>query len=253
MSDKAVISLDVEQQIATIEFYHPKGNSLPSDMLAELSETITDTGRREDVKVIILQSAGDGAFCAGASFDELIKIEDYNEGKQFFMGFARVINAMRKVPVFVLSRIHGKTVGGGVGLAAASDYALASDEAAVKLSELAIGIGPFVIEPAVQRKIGTSAFTQLAIKASDWFDADWAHRNGLFAEVYTDRDTLDQNTRALAEELAGYSSAAMQELKSVFWEGTEHWDQLLEQRAEISGRLVVSHYTRNFIKKFKER
>lgn len=252
MPEQGTITTDITDNIATIEFHHPKGNSLPGTMLRELAVTVTETGNNPDAKVIVLRSKGDGAFCAGASFDELMAINNLEEGKEFFMGFALVINAMRKCPKFILVRVQGKSVGGGVGLISAGDYAMAHRSASVKLSELALGIGPFVVGPAVQRKIGPSAFSTLAIDASAWNDADWAREKGLYAEVCETHGELDHKIDDLAGQLSDYSPEAMKELKKIFWKSTDHWDSLLEQRAEISGRLVLSDYTRSFIENFKK-
>lgn len=247
------VSSAIDHGIATIEFYHPASNSLPGAILNDLAKTINDIGIDERVKVIILRSAGDRAFCAGASFDELISITNEEEGKKFFSGFANVINAMRKCHKFIIGRIHGKAVGGGVGLAAAVDYAIATEEASVKLSELAVGIGPFVVGPAVERKVGLSCFSQLAIDATEWRSAEWAKKHGLYAELHSNTDQLDQGVNSLAERLAHSSPEAMAQLKKIFWQGTEHWDVLLAERASVSGRLVLSDFTRNAINKFKSR
>lgn len=252
MSKNGSITKDTTNNIATITFHHPKGNSLPGKMLRKLAQTITDAGKDEDARVIVLKSEGDGAFCGGAYFDELLEISNYQEGKQFFMGFALVINAMRKCPKFVIVRVQGKAVGGGVGIAAAADHTLAHTSADVKLSELAIGIGPFVVGPAVRRKIGENNFSTLAIDATQWYDANWAHKKGLYAHIFDTHEELDSAVDKLSVELSKSSPEAMQELKKVFWKGTDHWDTLLAQRAEISGRLVLSDFTRNFIENFKQ-
>lgn len=240
-----------EHCITTIEFFHPQSNSLPGKVLEDLAREIHSAGMDEDTKVIILRSAGDGAFCAGASFDELIAIQNETEGLKFFSGFAHVINVMRKSKKLIIGRIHGKCVGGGVGLAAAVDYAIAVDKAEIKLSELAVGIGPFVVGPAIERKIGASAFSQLAIDASLWRNAEWAKHKGLFAEVHSSVENMDESIYRLATSLAHSSSAAMVEMKKIFWKGTEQWDELLKERAAISGRLVLSDFTKNAINKFK--
>ncbi len=252
MSYNGTIATNISNNIATIEFHHPKGNSLPGNMLRELAESIKDAGQNSNVRVIVLKSKGDGTFCAGASFDELIAIENFEEGKHFFMGFSLVLNAMRKCPNLIIVSVQGKAVGGGVGLASAGDYVIAHESASIKLSELALGIGPFVVGPAVQRKIGPSAFSTLAIDAGNWYTAEWAREKGLFAKVCTSRDELDKEVDILAEQLAGYSPEAMKELKNIFWRSTDHWDSLLEERAEISGKLVLSKYTREFIEEFKK-
>lgn len=246
------IETTVKDGIGTITFHHPKSNSLPSKVLKQLAETITDFGNQADVRVIVLQSEGNGAFCAGASFDELLTLEEFTTAKEFFMGFARVINAIRKVPKFVVGRVQGKAVGGGVGVACAVDYCLATDTASVKLSELAVGIGPFVVGPAVERKVGTSAFNALAIDATRWRTATWAKEKGMFMDIYSSVSELDQAVSALAERLAKSSPDAMQELKRVMWSGTENWDILLEQRAEISGRLILTDFAKQTIQQFKQ-
>ncbi|MCB0698728.1 MAG: enoyl-CoA hydratase/isomerase family protein [Chitinophagales bacterium] len=248
---EAYVSSNIENGIGTIEFFHPASNSLPGAILNKLAETITEVGNNADAKVIIVKSAGDRAFCAGASFDELIAIKDAAGGLEFFSGFAKVINAMRKCPKFIIGRIHGKAVGGGVGLAASVDYAFATEYASVKLSELAIGIGPFVVGPAVERKMGLSAFSILATDATEWRSAEWAKERGLYSEVYSSTDNMDEAIMTLAKTLSNSSPEAMAELKQVYWQGTEHWDDLLVERAAISGRLVLSDFTINAINKFK--
>ena len=248
-----VNSLTDEKGITTITFYHPAHNSLPSNLLLQLTEAIENAGNNIDTRVIILKSAGDRTFCAGASFDELLQIKDKNTGTVFFSGFANVINACRKAKKIILARVQGKAVGGGVGLAAAADYCLAADAAAVKLSELAIGIGPFVISPAVVRKIGMPAFSQLTIRATDFQTAQWAKVNGLYNEVYTDIDALDTAVAGLAEKLAAYHPGALTGLKQILWEGTGNWDTLLAERAAISGELVLSDFTQNALLEFKNK
>ncbi|MCE2845432.1 MAG: enoyl-CoA hydratase/isomerase family protein [Sphingobacteriales bacterium] len=237
--------------ISTIVFQHPQSNSLPGTLLRELATAVEDAGNHAGSSVIVLKSEGEKAFCAGASFDELVSIDSIDKGTYFFSGFAGVINAMRKAPKFIIARVQGKAVGGGVGLAAAADYTLAHESASVKLSELAVGIGPFVVGPAVERKIGVSAFSQLTIAASDWKDAHWAREKGLYTELFPDLNALDQRVNALSKTLAASNPEAMMMLKRVMWEGTDHWDQLLAERAGMSGKLVLSEFTRNAIASFK--
>jgi methylglutaconyl-CoA hydratase len=245
------VSVETHKGITTIEFFHPQSNSLPHRLLDELANEIHDAGTDRETKVIILRSGGEKAFCAGASFNELSQIETEKKGFEFFSGFANVINAMRKCPKLIIGRIHGKCVGGGVGLAAAVDYAIAVEGADIKLSELAIGIGPFVVGPAVQRKLGLSCFSQLAIDASMWRNADWARRKGLYSELHSSVENMDESIQRLANQLSHSSSEAMSELKKIFWQGTDNWDELLCARAEISGRLVLSNFTKEAIGKFK--
>tara|TARA_R110001632_G_scaffold1883_1_gene8358 strand:+ start:21096 stop:21848 length:753 start_codon:yes stop_codon:yes gene_type:complete len=250
MSDPYV-KQTIEKEVAYIEFFHPAHNSLPGNILAELAQTITDAGKNNDVKVIVLKSGGDRTFCAGASFNELININDEATGKVFFSGFANVINAMRKCPKFIIGRIQGKTVGGGVGLAASTDYCMATKFAAIKLSELNIGIGPFVVGPAIERKMGLSAMTQIAIDANTFYPAEWAKQKGLFTQVYENPEELDAAVKATAEHLCTYNTEAMTEMKKVFWKGTDDWDSLLSERAKTSGRLVLSNFTKEKLKGFK--
>ena len=251
MSENGTATTATDHGIATVTFFHPQSNSLPGTLLRKLASEIEAAGKNPEAKVIILKSEGDKAFCAGASFDELMSIQNLEEGKNFFSGFATVINAMRNAPKFVITRVQGKAVGGGVGLASAADYTLATEAASVKLSELAVGIGPFVVGPAVERKIGSAAFSQLSMDAAEWRTAKWAKEKGLYAEIFSSAPELDQAVNLLAGKLASSNPEAMSELKKVFWKGTEHWDQLLTERAEISGRLVLSEFTRNAIAKFK--
>lgn len=244
------VTVTIINEIATISFYHPAQNSLPAKLLDELVSAIKEASDNARVHVIVLKSEGERTFCAGASFDELLQIKDEEAGAVFFSGFAKVINACRKSQKIIIGRVQGKAVGGGVGLAAATDYCLATEAASVKLSELAIGIGPFVISPAVVRKIGLPAFSQLTIRASDFQPAQWAKQNGLYNEIYPDIKSLDEAVSALAVKLASYHPEALTGLKQILWEGTENWDELLAGRAAISGKLVLSEFTQQALKNF---
>ena len=242
-----------EEGIATVEFGHPLSNSLPGKILNKLAESISELSEHDAVKVIILKSSGDRAFCAGASFDELLSIENFDQGRIFFSGFAKVINACRKCKKLIIGRVQGKAVGGGVGIAAAVDYCFATSRSEVKLSELAVGIGPFVVGPAVERKIGLSAMSQLTINATAFLPASWAKEKGLFMEIFNDVAEMDEHIHVLASTLSRSNPEAMQELKSIFWAGTEHWDKLLLERAEMSGKLVLSDFSKKAIEKFKKK
>lgn len=246
------VDVNINEYIAYVRFHHPKKNSLPGDLLRNIADEINKLATNKDARVIVIESKEDGPFCAGASFDELASIQDFEKGKHFFMGFAHVILAMKKCPQFTIVRVQGKAVGGGVGVIAAGDYCLAVDRASVKLSELALGIGPFVVGPAVERKLGKSAFSDLSIDTG-WRDALWAKQNGLYADTYENVEKLDQAVSKLAKQLAKSSPEAMLALKKVLWEGTENWDELLEKRAEISGKLVLSDFTKNAIASFKKK
>lgn len=247
------VNTSIENGLATIEFFHPMSNSLPGKLLAKLADSITEAGNNEEVKVILLKSEGERAFCAGASFDELTSIEDFETGKKFFSGFANVINAMRKCPKLIIGRVQGKAVGGGVGLASSVDYCFATKHAAVKLSELAVGIGPFVVGPAVERKLGLSGMSELAINATEWRDAQWAENRGLYNHTFDTAEEMDEAIEKLVAKLRNSNPDAMESLKKVFWRGTDDWDQLLIERAELSGRMVLSDFTKNAIAAFKSK
>ncbi len=251
MSTEGYVKSSINNGIATITFFHPRSNSLPGVVLRAMAEAIEEAGRDESAKVIVLRSEGEKSFCAGASFDELVAVSSFDEGRNFFSGFAMVINAIRKAPKFVIARVQGKAVGGGVGIACAADYTLAHASADVKLSELAVGIGPFVVGPAVERKVGKSAFATMAINATEWRNSEWAKKHGMFADLYDSMDSLDDAVAKLARTLADSSPEAMRRLKEVLWEGTSDWESLLMTRAEISGTLVLSEFTRDAIAKFK--
>jgi methylglutaconyl-CoA hydratase len=248
---KPYVKKDIKNKIATIEFFHPAHNSLPSDILAELASTITEAGKDDEVLVLILKSGGNRTFCAGASFKELISINDEVSGETFFSGFANVINAMRKCPKFIIGRVQGKTVGGGVGLASAMDYCMATQHSAIKLSELNLGIGPFVIGPAVERKLGVSGMSQIAIDANSFYSAEWANQKGLFAKVFDTTEELDLAVEEFAKNVCEYNPEAVKQMKQMFWRGTEDWDELLLERAKISGKLVLSSFTKEKLKRFE--
>ena len=248
---KSYAKQTVVNNISFIEFYHPSHNSLPGDILHNLVELIKNAGDNEDVKVIVLKSGGERTFCAGASFTELVTISDEKSGMIFFSGFAKLINAMRTCPKFIIGRIQGKTVGGGLGIVAASDYCLATKHAEIKLSELNIGIGPFVIGPVIERKIGLSLLSQISLNPKKFYSALWAEKYGLYSEVFENTSELDKAVMTFAEELCSYNPEAMKEMKKSFWRGTDHWDKLLNEQAKISGRLVLSSFTKNELSKFK--
>lgn len=242
------VTTSLHKGIATINFFHPAHNSLPGYLLADLAKQIKVAGDSDDVHFIVLRSGGDRTFCAGASFDELMEIRNPEDGKKFFLGFANVINAIRTCPKMVIGRVQGKSIGGGVGIAAATDYCMASQYASVKLSELALGIGPFVVGPAIERKIGLAALSQLAINATEWQTAAWAKDKGLYNEVFDSVDQLDKYMDHFSDKLLASSQLALRSLKQILWSGTEHWDQLLDERAAISGRLVITAAAQQAIK-----
>ena len=242
----------IKNNIAIVEFGHPASNSFPSELLNRLASLLNDLSYNDNVNVIVMRSEGERTFCAGASFDELIAITNLSEGKVFFSGFANVINAMRSCSKLIIGRVQGKAVGGGVGLASACDYVLAAEAASIKLSELSIGIGPFVIAPALERKMGTSALSELTIAATEWKSAYWAKEKGLYAKVLESIEDLDKEVDFLANKLASYNPEALKNMKKTFWTGTEHWDELLIERAEMSGKLVLSEFTKNALNQLKK-
>jgi len=250
--DEEYVKTVTHKGITTIEFFHPKGNSLPGKILADLTKKFQQAGIHEETKVIILRSAGDKSFCGGASFDELLAIKTEADGLQFFSGFSNLINAMRKCPKLIIARIQGKCVGGGVGLAAAADYCIALNTVEIKLSELALGIGPLVIAPAVERKIGLGAFSALAIDATVWRNSDWAKKKGMFAEVHENIENMEEAIYRLSNHLASSNPEAMAAIKKALWHGTDHWDELLNQRAAMSGRLAMGEYAKKAVERLKE-
>src|SRR6476661_6937379 len=199
--DSGYVKSETHKGVTTIEFFHPQGNSLPSSLLEKLAQQIHSAGVDEDTTVIVIRSAGVTAFCAGASLTELTSITSVTDATEFFTGFAHVINAIRKVPKMVIARIHGRCIGGGVGIAAAADYAIACEGADIKLSELSLGFGPFVVGPVVERKIGTGAFSNLAIDSSMWRNAEWAKRKGLYAELHSSIENMDESISRLSNAL----------------------------------------------------
>jgi len=247
---KGTLHTEINNNIATVTFYHPQSNSLPSELLTRLTDQINTLSQNNQIVAILLKSAGNKVFCAGASFDELLSIKNSQDGKKFFSGFANLINAMRKCSKIIVGRIHGKAVGGGVGIIASCDYAFATTQAFIKLSELAIGIGPFVIEPAVSRKIGKNATIEMTLEPDIWKDVSWAKNKGLYAEIYQNTTILDQQIDLFCSKLASYNPEALYKIKKIIWEGTENWDTLLYQRAAVSGSLVLSDFTKNTLSKF---
>lgn len=247
------VQTNIIGKIATLTFFNPASNSFPSAQLQKLTQSIEELHKNKTVTVVVLQSAGTGTFCAGASFDELLSIKDTVSGSKFFSGFASVIDAIRRSRQIFIGRIHGKTVGGGVGLAAACDYCFATENAAIKLSELAIGIGPFVIEPAVSRKIGKTAFTEMSLAAHEWKTANWAHQHGLYAQLFSSAENMDTELNDFTNRISQYNPEALYEMKKIFWEGTDDWTELLHKRAQISGKLVLSDFTIEALNQFKNK
>lgn len=252
MPNQGSIQTNIRNSVAYLEFYHPSSNSFPSVLLQQLTDEIHALHHNKEVTVVVLQSKGTGAFCAGASFDELLAVNNLIDGTQFFSGFANVINAMRKCSKLIIGRCHGKAVGGGVGLLSACDVVIATENSSIKLSEISIGIGPFVIEPAVSRKIGKVAMSEMTLDPKEWKNAMWAHEKGLFTKIFSTVEQLDTEVQLLAHEWSEYNPEALLEMKKVLWEGTDYWDTLLYERAAISGRLVLSDFTKNALNQFKK-
>jgi methylglutaconyl-CoA hydratase len=251
-TSNGTIQTTIENNIATITFSHPASNSFPSNQLKNLTNELNVLSDNSNVSIIVLKSAGEGAFCAGASFDELLSVSNFEEGKVFFSGFANVINAMRSCSKIIVGRIQGKAVGGGVGLAAACDYTFAVESASIKLSEIAIGIGPFVIEPAVSRKIGKTAMAEMTLTPTQWKTAQWAFGHKLYSQIFASIADMDVALDAFVKQLASYNPEALLEMKKVLWEGTQNWNELLYERAGISGKLVLSDFTKKALEQFKK-
>ena len=247
------LTTTIENKVATVQFGHPASNSFPRQLLDSLTQELNNLSDNSTVSVIVLKSGGTGAFCAGASFDELLAVSNLVEGIHFFSGFAHLINAMRTCSKIIVGRIHGKAVGGGVGIASACDYVFATTEASIKLSELAIGIGPFVIEPAVSRKIGKTAMTEMTLAAHEWKTAEWALEKGLYTKIVQHQVELDIDIAHFTSKLASYNPEALIEMKKIIWEGTQNWDTLLLERAAITGKLVLSNYAKNALEQFKKK
>jgi len=250
-NQKGSLQTVFSNNVATVQFGHPASNSFPRELLNRLTAEINALSLKETISVIVLQSEGTKVFCSGASFDELLQVENEKQGTEFFSGFAHLINAMRNCSKLIIGRVQGKAVGGGVGIIAACDYVLATPESAVKLSELAIGIGPFVIEPAVSRKIGKSAMSEMTLAAHEWKHAEWALENKLFSVLHQ-ADKLDAAVVDFVQKLSSYNPEALFEMKKIIWEGTEHWESLLIERAAITGKLVLSDFSRNALRQFKK-
>ncbi len=251
MEEQGYVKMQVEDGLGIIEFFHPAHNALPGKLLSQLAQAIKEAGVSSEIRVVLLKSGGNRTFCAGASFDELQAIRTPEEGKAFFMGFARVIQACRQCRKIIIGRVQGKAVGGGVGLAAATDYCLATQYAAIRLSELALGIGPFVVGPAIKRKLGLSAFTTLCLQPQQWQSAEWAAQHGLYQTVYPSTEALDEAIAQLAHQLLQYNPDALAHIKEMLWYGTDSWNTLLEKRAEISGALILSDFSRHAIQRIK--
>jgi enoyl-CoA hydratase/carnithine racemase len=244
---QGTITSSVKNTIATVTFQHPSSNAFPASLLQKLVDTLNDLSRDDTVKIVVLKSGGTRAFCAGASFDELLAIKTQEEGTRFFSGFAKLLNAMRTCTKPIIGRIQGKAVGGGVGIIAACDYTFASEKASVKLSELSIGIGPFVIAPAIERKIGVASFAELSLSGT-WHTAEWCLNKGLYTHLFKDTPEMDTALQAFADKLANQSSDALSTMKKVLWENTDHWDTLLYKRAAMSGKLVLRDSTKQILK-----
>lgn len=251
--NSGTLQINHKNNVAEIMFYHPASNSMPSYLLEQLAQEIEKLNKNEDCQILVVKSQGEKTFCAGASFDELLAIETLEQGTYFFSGFAKVINALRKSNKFVIGSIQGKAVGGGVGIISACDYSIATQNASVKLSELSIGIGPFVIEPAVTRKIGLQALSQMTLEAEQWKTAQWALENKLYNKLVDSIENLEIETQKFAQKLASYNPQAIKEMKKVLWQNTQHWETLLFERAQISGNLVLSSFTKKALSQFKNK
>ena len=246
------VTSEIKNNISEITFGTPKSNSLPGEILELLAKTILESGEDQNVKAILLKSEGEKAFCAGASFDELLEIEELEKSKIFFGGFAKVLNAIRSCGKLVIARVQGKTTGGGVGIACAADYCFATKDAAMALTELNLGIGPFVIGPYVERKLGKSAYAAMSIDA-DFRSADWCEKHDVYHSVSENIQMMDEEIDKFLEKLSTRSSDALALIKKVSWEGTEHFEQLMPERILMSASLILEDSAKENIGKIKER
>ncbi|MGB9663666.1 MAG: enoyl-CoA hydratase/isomerase family protein [Ignavibacteria bacterium] len=239
MAENEIVTSEIKDKVCTISFFNPKGNSLSTLHLLRLTKEFNDVNYNENVNVVVLRSGGDGAFCGGASIDELVKFDRFEKAKEFFFAFGKLLLTIIRCQKPVIARVHGKIVGGGIGLVSACDYSIAKKDASLRLSELTIGIGPFVISPFVIRKIGISAFTHLSLD-TQWRDAEWGKIFGLYSKVVETNEQLDEEVYKLASDLSKFSMNSLIKLKEILWEKTENWDQLIDERAEISARLILA-------------
>ena len=251
--NRGYVKVEVKNGVGQIEFFHPKSNSLPAALLKEITEGLNTLSENNEVLVIHLKSGGEKSFCAGASFDELLEVSNEEEGKAFFSGFARVILAIKNAPKFVVAQIQGKAVGGGVGIVAACDFVVATEEASLKLSELSIGIGPFVVGPALERKIGLAHFSNMTLNPTSWKTANWGKEIGLYSEVVSSIIDLNKRLKEIITLYKTYSPEAMLEIKKMLWEEWFDLDEVMSRRAEQSGSLVLSDFTRNKLKELKSK
>ena len=250
--DNGFVNQELKNSISEITFGHPKSNSLPGEILELLAQTILNEGAKTEVKAILLKSGGEKAFCAGASFDELLSIDELENSKKFFGGFAKVLNAMRSCGKLVIVRVQGKTTGGGVGIACAADYCFATKDAALALTELNLGIGPFVIGPYVERKMGKSAYAAMSIDA-DFRSAEWCKQHDVYHSVSENIEMMDEEISKFLEKLSARSSDALSLIKKVSWEGTEHFEELMPERILMSASLILEDSAKKNIEKIKER
>ena len=248
---QGVVTLKNENKVGKIHFFHPKGNCLPTEIIKSIVDCLNQAEKDPDINVIILESGGSSSFCSGASLSELKSIRNIETGTTFFMGFAKLLNTIRKMSKFILARVHGKVVGGGVGLVSACDYAFATEKASIKLSELSIGLGPYVIEPALTRKIGNTAFTQLSIDSSNWKSASWGIEKGIYAHLSPDIVEMDKALNQKAQLIASYTLEACSQLRKLHWKNTQHWETELSKNAKITAQLALSDYSQNFLKSIK--
>ncbi len=245
------VTSEIRNSISEITFGTPKSNSLPGEILEKLAQTILIEGKKEEVKAILLKSEGEKVFCAGASFDELLEIDELEASKKFFGGFAKVLNAMRSCGKIVVVRVQGKTTGGGVGIACGADYCFATKNAALALTEINLGIGPFVIGPYVERKIGKSQFSAMAIDA-DFRSAEWAEQHNIYHSVSETIAEMELKLGIFLDKLSARSDEALALIKKVSWEGTEHFEELMPERIHMSASLILEDSAKENIQKIKE-
>lgn len=245
------VTSQIENQISTITFGTPKSNSLPGEILEKLAKTILEEGAKPEVKIILLKSEGEKAFCAGASFDELLEIKDLETSKKFFGGFAKVLNAMRTCGKIVVVRVQGKTTGGGVGITCAADYCFATENASLALTEINLEIGPFVISPFVERKVGKSQMIAMSLDA-EFRDANWAVQHNVYNKIFSTISEMDEEIEKFLNRLSTKNHKVLAKIKELSWEGTEHFGEILPEKINISANLVLEDSAKENIQKIKE-
>jgi methylglutaconyl-CoA hydratase len=216
-------------------------NAFDAELIAELTAAFTDVG---DARLVLL--AGEGkSFCAGADVEWQRSAIDlsYDDNVEDALNLYRMCDAIDRCKAPVVARIQGYALGGGSGLAACADIAVAAGDATFGFSEVKLGIIPAVISPFVLPKIGQHA--RRFFLTGERFDAHTARRIGLVAEV---TDELDGAVGRVVDELLSSGPQAVREAKSLIRERPEG-----RTTAEIAARLRTSAEGQERLRAFLER